>query len=441
MNVHFISLGCPKNRVDSEIMLGRLLKAGHTITSDASEADCVVVNTCSFIGPAVNESIDTTLEMARWKALHRGRKLIVVGCLPERYGADLAKALPEVDVFLGTGAFDRIVGAAQGDLDRTRIVLPQPGSAGVRDEGADRYVTTPPHRAYLKIAEGCSEQCTYCIIPKLRGRYTSRPVEEVLSEARMLANQGVKELTLVAQNTTAYGLDLGRGFGLDRLLEELAEIPELRWIRLLYGHPEYMTDAIVETIGTHDKICSYFDIPIQHVSDAVLRRMGRRHNGSDILRLFQSIRRRVPGAALRTTLMVGFPGEKEEDFQLMLDLVERIRFDHLGAFMYSNGDDLPSGGLRNHVPETMKQKRFDRVMMQQAEVSRERIRQYLGKTIEVLVEGRAEEVQGRQVARAAFQAPEIDGVVYIDGEEAGPGSFVNVKITGVSEYDLVGTRV
>ncbi len=441
MNIHLISLGCPRNLVDSEIMLGRLLEAGHTITSDESEADCVVVNTCSFIRPAVDESIDIILEMAKWKQGAGGRRLIVAGCLPQRYGTDLVISLPEADVFLGTGAFDRITQAVQGSLNGRRVLLPRPDCGPVFDETATRFNTTHTHMAYLRIAEGCSGRCTYCIIPKLRGPHRSRPMEDVLSEARALAEAGVKELILVAQNTAAYGQDLGRGYGLEHLLNELAEISEIVWVRVLYSNPDYVTNSIIETIANHDRLCSYFDIPIQHTSESILRRMARSHNVTDIMELFERIREEVPDAVLRTTLMVGFPGETEYDFKGMLDFIEKVRFDHMGAFMYSDEKDLPSNRLKDHVTEEVKQERFDRLMTRQAELSRENNQRYLGKIIRVLVEGAAEDTRERLIGRASFQAPEIDGVVYLNGGEAEPGSFVNVRITAAREYDLIGVVI
>ena len=441
MNVHLISLGCSRNLVDSEVMLGRLLEAGHTITSHESDADCVVVNTCSFIRPAVDESIDTILEMGKWKQQVRGRRLIVVGCLPQRYGTDLAKALGEVDVFLGTGAFDRIIEAVKGSLVGSHMLLPRPGGGPLCHAEAPRLRTTPSHFAYLKIAEGCSDRCTYCIIPKLRGSQRSRPIEEVLSEARTFAEAGVKELILVAQNTSAYGKDLDLGYGLEHLLTELAALCQATWIRVLYGHPDYFTHGIIETVATHDKICSYFDIPIQHIRESILKRMGRRSNSEDILKLLRHIREQVPGAALRTTLMVGFPGETEDDFESLLDLIQEVRFDHLGAFMYSDEKDLLSSRLGGHVAQAAKQERLDRLMTLQARLARENNQKYVGSTLAVLVERRADESNGRWVGRASFQAPEIDGVVYLEEGEAIPGTFVNARITAAHEYDLTGVRV
>jgi ribosomal protein S12 methylthiotransferase len=441
MNVHLISLGCPRNLVDSEIMLGRLLEAGYTITSHESDANCVVVNTCSFIRPAVDESIDTILEMGRWKQQARGRRLVVVGCLPQRYGADLAKALPEVDVFLGTGAFGHIIRAVRGAHLGARTLLPRPDAAAVCDAKAPRFPTTSLHTAYLKVAEGCSGQCTYCIIPKLRGPQRSRLMEDVLSEAKRLAEAGVRELILVAQNTAAYGEDLGRGYGLEHLLAKLATISQLTWIRVLYGHPDYVTDGLMKTVASHDSICPYFDIPVQHIREPILKRMGRRHNSQSILALFGRIRRNVPGAVLRTTLMVGFPGETEEDFDALLHLIETVRFDHLGAFAYSNEKDLLSNRLKDHVSESVKQERLKRLMTRQGDLSLENSQKYVGRILKVLLEGPAKEPHGPWIGRASFQAPEIDGVIYVNEGKAKPGTLVDVRITAAHQYDLTGDMV
>lgn len=441
MNIHVISLGCPRNLVDTEIMIGQLLEAGHTVISDHPEADCVVVNTCSFIEPAVNESIDVILKMGRWKQQCDGRRLIVVGCLPQRYGTDIVKALPEVDVFLGTGGFDRIVGATEGSLNGRRVLLPRPGQGPAQDASLPRFRTTPSHTAYLKIAEGCSGRCTYCIIPKLKGPHRSRPMEEVLSEARFLVQSGVKELVLVAQNTTAFGKDLGLGYGLEHLLEGLTHISGLSWVRVLYGHPDYMSDSLIEVIGSHDQLCSYFDIPVQHISEPILKSMGRRYKSSAIFELLEHIRNKVPDAALRTTLLLGFPGESEYDFERLLDLVEKVRFDHLGAFVYSDAKDLPSSALKNHVPGATKNERLDRLMSRQREISRDNNQKYVGKTLQVLIDGPLEGTDSVVKGRTIFQAPEIDGLVHIKKGNTRPGAFAHVRITEAYEYDLRGIIV
>jgi ribosomal protein S12 methylthiotransferase len=441
MNVHFISLGCPRNLVDTEIMLGHLLEKGHTIVSDPSEAHCVVVNTCGFTRPATDESINAVLEMAGWKAQAQDRRLIVAGCLPERYRSDLVGCLPEVDVFLGTGAFHYIVDAVEPSALQDPVLLPPPETAPICGNDLPRLLTTPPHTAYLKIAEGCSGRCTYCIIPKLRGPQRSRPLEEIVAEARALVKGGATELILVAQNTTAYGKDLNHGYGLEHVLTELAGIPGLPWIRTLYGHPDYISDSLMNTIADHDNLCPYFDVPVQHISGPILKKMGRRPEGSKILELFDRIRSRVPGAVLRTTLMVGFPGETERDFERLLDFVERIRFDHMGAFRYSDDKDLPAHRLPNHVSEAEKETRFKRLMSMQADIARANNETYVGRILEVLVEGPVESKKKRMVGRTVFQAPDIDGVVYITGKTAIPGAFAQIRIDKAGRYDLTGEAV
>ncbi len=437
MNVHFISLGCPRNLVDTEMMLGRLLEEGHAISSDASHADCIVVNTCAFIRPAVDESIDIILEMTRWKKEVDGRQLVVTGCLPQRYGMDLADSLPEVDAFLGTGAFHLIGKTIANPLSGARMCLPPLQNGPGTYTGMARLQITPPHMAYIKIAEGCSNHCTYCIIPKLRGRQRSRPIEEILSEANTLVKAGTKELVLIAQNTAAYGQDMDGDNDLAELLRRLARIPKLIWIRVLYGHPDYINNPLIEAVATLENVCPYFDIPIQHASERILKRMGRSHDISYILELFKRIRYKVPGAVIRTSLMTGFPGETESDFTQLIDLIEKVKFDHLGVFIYSDGKDLPSSKLKSHLDYQVKQKRFEHLMKRQAGISRENNRKYIGTTLSVLVDKAAEGKDGMMIGRTAFQAPEIDGIVYINGT-AEPGSLVTVQITEAHEYDLAG---
>jgi ribosomal protein S12 methylthiotransferase len=439
--VYFVSLGCPKNLVDSEIMLGRLVEAGWKITRDEHEADCIVVNTCSFIRPAVEESIDTILEMARLKKEGTCKRLVVVGCFPQRYGDALIKELPEVDLFLGTGAFGRILQGVEGGKSGPRMILPSPLEASGQIDWLSRVCTTPPYTAYLKIADGCSNHCTYCIIPKLRGPYRSRPMPDILDEARRLVDSGVGELILVAQDTTAYGMDLEDDTNLTVLLEALAQIPGLVWLRFLYGHPDRIDDHLIDTVARFDNICNYFDIPIQHISETMLKRMGRPHDSKKTLDLFERIRTHIPKAALRTTLIVGFPGETEKDFDQLVDLVEHVRFDHLGVFVYSDEADLPASVLKDHVPNAIKEKCRDILMSRQAAISRKRNQEYVGTTCKVLVEGYAKETDFLLQGRTFFQAPDIDGVVYISKGTANQGEWVDVRMTEAFEYDLLGEIV
>ncbi len=438
MLVYLESLGCARNQVDSEVMLTRLAEVGWQVADDPALAEVIVVNTCSFIESAADESIDTILALAEYKAKGRCQRLIVTGCLPERYGEDTVKALAEVDLFLGTGAYDRIVAAVRGDMTPGTCVLPDPDSIDVRAPVLRKPFAS--HAAYLKIAEGCNRHCTFCIIPKLRGSQKSRPPETIVAEAKALIADGAKEITLVAQETTAYGLDLTPQIDLSQLMQALAALDESVWIRFLYGHPQTMTPELIETVAHFSNLCPYFDIPIQHASDRVLRRMGRRYSSDDLLRLFDQIRSTIPGAALRTTVLVGFPGERESDVQQLAALMEQVRFDHLGVFAYSDADDLPSHGLEGHVDPHVAQERLDRVMARQRVISEQILSQYNGRRMTVLVEKQDE--PGLYVARSAFQAPEVDGCILVRArQELTVGTILPVRIVDTLEYDLIGEPV
>ncbi len=434
------SLGCARNMVDSEVMSGRLKNAGWTLLEDPDDADTIIVNTCSFIEPAVNESIDTILELAKYKKHGTCRRLIVAGCLPQRYGEEIRDALPEVDVFIGTGAFDRIVAAADGRFDSGHCLLPDPDLDPDKISelsGSTLRLQRHTHMAYLKIAEGCSRRCTYCIIPKLRGKQKSRPLESIVSEARRLIDAGVKELILVAQDTTAYGKDLTPARSVSDLLHRLASLSETVWIRILYGHPESITETFIDTVSRLPNVCPYFDIPIQHASDPVLKRMGRHYTETDLYRLYDTIRSVIPDASLRTTLITGFPGETEDDLRSLLAFIETVRFDHLGVFIYSDSEDLPSHALSGKVPKKTAQKRYDRLMSCQKEISLSNNQRHLNRQYPVLVEAMAEETTA--VGRTTFQAPEVDGITYVTvPKPLQPGSFAEVRITDVLEYDLIG---
>jgi ribosomal protein S12 methylthiotransferase len=436
--VYLESLGCARNQVDSETMLALLRADGWSVADEPDAADAIVVNTCSFIESAADESIDTILELARYKTSGRCKRLIVTGCLPERYGEDSADALPEVDLFLGTGAFDQIVAALGGGIKKGACLLPDPDTIDLASPAARKPSTG--HAAYLKIAEGCSRGCTFCIIPKLRGRQKSRPMETIVDEARALISGGVKELTLVAQETTAYGRDLQNGPDLAGLLAALAKIDPSVWIRFLYGHPQSIGSALIETVAGHANICPYFDIPIQHAADSVLHRMGRHYGAADLVRLFDQIRARLPRAALRTTVLVGFPGETEADVEELARLIARVQFDHLGVFPYSDAEDLPSHGLASHVAPEIAQARLDRLMELQKEISATRLAGLHGQTVTVLVENLAE--PGLYAARTMFQAPEVDGGVLVRSEHPlAPGTLIEVKIVETLAYDLIGEVV
>jgi len=441
MKVHLVSLGCARNRVDSEHMLGSLEVAGWQITEDPSDAEVIVVNTCSFITPAVEESIETIFEMAEYKKTGCCRKLIVAGCLPERYRSELTRSLPEVDAFLGTGAFDRIAEAATAESISPICLLPDPETPPLSLPNAPRVRSTR-HIAYLKIAEGCSRRCTYCIIPKLRGRQRSRPMADILEEAREQIESGVKELDLIAQESTGYGKDLKPPASLAALLGGLADLarqtPEERrpWIRFLYGHPESLSNETIRVVAERPEICSYFDVPIQHASRSVLHAMGRGYGPEQIRKMAERIRSAAPEAVLRTTAIVGFPGETEADFALLLELVSEIRFDHLGVFLYSDADDLPSHRLGNFVDEDLARKRFHRLMALQAEISRDHNRRQIGRSLPVLIEERIDEQLF--AGRTASQAPEVDGTTYVRSPSLSLGSFVKTRIVEADEYDLIG---
>lgn len=438
MYLYIESLGCARNQVDSENMAGQLRQAGWSLTQDPAEASVIVVNTCSFVESAINESIDTILELARFKKEGRCNRLVVAGCLPERFREAIADALPEVDQFLGTGAFDSIVTAVTGELAGGVCLLPDPDHIPIGRTTAREQVSS--HTAYLKIAEGCSRHCTYCIIPRLRGRQKSRPVDGILEEAHRLIAAGVKELNLVAQDTTYYGHDLAEPVKFDTLLTRLAESAGDVWIRFLYGHPESITEEVVKTVAAHRNLCPYFDLPVQHAAAHVLKRMGRHYDRQQLLDLFSRIRTIVPGAAIRTTLIVGFPGETDADFKELMAFVEQVRFDHLGVFAYSDAQDLPSHRLPGHVPKAVAQARHDALMARQMEISADNLASMTGTTLPVLIEASPEPhlYEGRSI----HQAPEVDGIVYVRTQSGGPtatiGQMTSVKITDTLEYDLVG---
>lgn len=445
MKLHLVSLGCARNLVDSEIMIGRLEKTGWEIVADPRAAEAIVVNTCSFIEPAADESIDTILQLAKYKKTGACRRLIVTGCLPERYRQDIVAALPEVDVFLGTGAYDQIVTAAAGAVRSGQCLLPDPDLLPLQRQDSPRTLSTGP-MAYLKIAEGCSRHCSYCIIPRLRGTQKSRPLEDIAGEARALIRTGIRELVLVAQDTTFYGQDLQPPLELGRLLQTLVQIPARMsdetgpWLRVLYGHPESITDNFIKTVATYPQVCSYFDIPIQHAADRLLKRMGRRYRRDDLERLFDKIRSRVADAVLRTTIIVGFPGETDRDVEQLVQFVEKIRFDHLGVFVYSDAKDLPSHGLSAHVPAAVARARYDRLMALQQDIAAQNNRRYRGQTLNVLLEEALED--NLFAGRTAFQAPEVDGMIYVKpGPKMSPppvGQFTKIRVTDTLEYDLMG---
>ncbi|WP_027717541.1 30S ribosomal protein S12 methylthiotransferase RimO [Desulfovirgula thermocuniculi] len=436
LRVGMISLGCPKNLVDAEIMLGHLREAGFAITAHLEEAEVIIVNTCGFITPAKEESIEEILRLARYKEDGRCRVLLVAGCLAQRYPGELMEEMPEVDGLLGTGMIHQVARAVQRALAGERVLAV--GDPGCSYEGAaPRLRATPRYTAYLKIAEGCSNCCTYCAIPLIRGPYRSRPLEDVVAEARKLAAEGAREIILVAQDTTRYGLDLYGQRSLPRLLKELTEVPGITWLRLMYCHPEGITEELIEVLSSSPKICRYIDLPLQHASPAVLERMGRGATAGRLREIIGQLREAIPGLVMRTTFMVGFPGEREEDFQQLCDFMREMRFERAGLFKYSAEEGTPAAALPDQVPEEVKEERYHRAMSLQRQISLAYHRSLVGTSRLVLVEGR----RGRRyVGRSEGDAPEVDGRVIFSahGSPLSPGEFVKVKITRAREYDLVG---
>ena len=441
--IHILSLGCPKNLVDSEVMAAALEDAGFIITSREAEADILLLNTCAFILPAREESIEEILRLAQWKSAGKCAYLVVTGCLPQRYGDEIARELPEVDLFLGTDEVGRIAGHI-----RKLIVSKQPVQQCVVHEPSflmtaanRRQISTPYYSAYLKIADGCENRCSYCVIPSIRGRARSRSIEDICREAEDLVKSGVRELILTAQDTTAYGRDLPGKPALPDLMTELCTISDVNWIRLLYTYPAELTDDVFSTIAREEKICSYIDIPIQHIDDDILRLMHRQGNSRLIKDVIKRAREIIPDVALRTSLIVGFPGETPGRFRKLLDFIGEARFDHLGVFTYSPEEATEALTLPGQVSEKTKEKRKQRIMEAQALVSEEINRVLIASLQEVLVEGKSDIAEYPYVGRSRRQAPDIDGVTYIHGKNLSAGDFVTCRITAVDEYDLFGVTV
>lgn len=434
-SIYINTLGCARNLVDAEVMAAHIQRAGYAIAAEPDAARVILVHTCGFIESAINESIDTILALAEYKKTGPCMRLIVTGCLPERFGRDIADSLPEVDVFLGTGAQDRVVDAIAGTIPAGACIFPNPESLALATHASGRRTATYP-MAYLKIAEGCNRHCTYCIIPKLKGRLRSRAPADILREAEELIAAGYKEIVLIAQDSSAYGTDLTPPTRLAGLLRQLAENAGGAWLRFLYGSPDHTDAELIRTVGAYPQIAPYFDLPVQHVSARVLKRMGRAYSEADLLSLMAAIREAVPDAVLRTTLLTGFPGETEADFEQLMGFLEKVRFDHVGVFSYSDGQDLPAHNLPDHVPESVAGKRRDRLMERQAEISLEKNQQWIGRACRVLVEERIDEAF--YMGRTQFQAPEVDGVTYIEGAGLTPGDFIDVRINAAYAYDLKG---
>ncbi|EDS08358.1 ribosomal protein S12 methylthiotransferase RimO [[Clostridium] scindens ATCC 35704] len=437
MNILFISLGCDKNLVDSEVMLGLLAAKGYRMVDDEMQADIIIVNTCCFIHDAKEESIQTILEMAQYKTDGRLKVLVVTGCLAQRYQQEILDEIPEVDAVLGTTSYDKIVEAVEEALA---------GKGHVEVEDIDalplvdtrRLVTTGGHFAYLKIAEGCDKHCTYCIIPKIRGDFRSVPMERLVKEAGELAEQGVKELILVAQETTLYGKDLYGEKSLHRLLRELCRISGIRWIRLLYCYPEEIDENLIQIMKEEKKICHYLDLPIQHANDDILKRMGRRTSKNQLEEIIGRLRREIPDIALRTTLITGFPGETKEQHEELMEFVDEMEFDRLGVFTYSPEEDTPAAGMPDQVPEEVKEERQAEIMELQQEIVFDQAEAMIGREVLVMIEGKVAD-ENAYVGRTYKDAPNVDGLIFINTEaELMSGDFARVKVTGALEYDLIG---
>ncbi|MBE5883017.1 MAG: 30S ribosomal protein S12 methylthiotransferase RimO [Lachnospiraceae bacterium] len=437
MKILFVSLGCDKNLVDSEMMLGMLQEKGYSFTDDEAEADIVVVNTCCFIGDAKEESINALLEMAELKESGQLKALIATGCLAQRYREEIQKEIPQVDAIIGTTAIESIVAAVEE-------VLAGAGQNYYRDINAKpvtdkkRVVTTGGHFAYLKIAEGCDKHCTYCIIPKVRGGFRSVPMEKLVAEAESLADAGVKELILVAQETTLYGMDLYGEKRLPELLHELAQIAGIYWIRILYCYPEEITDELIEAIAREPKVCHYLDIPIQHAADSVLKRMGRRTTEEELRQTINRLRERIPDICLRTTLISGFPGETQEDFEELYRFVNEMEFDRLGVFTYSREEDTPAAMMPEQVEEAVKEARRDELMELQQEIAFEKAEDMIGRVLTVMIEGKVAD-EDVYVARTYRDAPNVDGYLFVNTSASlMTGDFVKVQVVDFNEYDLIG---
>lgn len=440
MKILFISLGCDKNLVDSEVMLKLLEKKGYQFTDDETEADIIIINTCCFIGDAKEESVNTILEMAEYRKNGSCKALIVTGCLAQRYQKEILDEIEEVDAVLGTATYDAIAETVEKALEGRKELRFEDIDRLVPEQGG-RVLTTGGHYAYLKIAEGCDKHCTYCIIPRLRGHFRSVPEERLLAEAEKLAEQGVKELILVAQETTVYGVDLYGEKRLPQLLKKLAGIPGIRWIRVQYCYPEEITEELIQIIKEEPKICHYLDLPIQHASDRILKRMGRRTTQADLRRIIGRLREAIPDICLRTTLISGFPGETEEDHEELMRFVDDCEFDRLGVFAYSAEEDTPAAAMPDQIPEEVKEDRRAEIMELQQEIAFEKAEGMTGRELTVMIEGKAAD-ENVYVGRTYMDAPGVDGYLFLNTDETlMSGDFARVRVTGAAEYDLIGELI
>lgn len=447
MKIGVVSLGCPKNLVDSETMLGLIHEENYEITNDPSEAEIIIVNTCGFIESAKEESINTILQMAEYKKSGSCKYIIVTGCLSQRYAEELFNELPEADAIAGVEVYDEIGSIIKRVINGERFIMLERSKPDViytsKETFLPRILTTPSYTAYLKIAEGCDNCCSYCAIPKIRGPYRSKPMEQVLKEAKALANNGVKELIVVAQDTTRYGEDLPEGkLLLADLLKELNKIESLKWIRVMYCYPNNFTDELIETFASLDKVCKYVDLPLQHASNRLLTSMNRYDTREEVETLLAKLRKRIPGIVIRTTFIVGFPGETDADFEELKEFVEQQRFENAGVFAYSQEDGTVAGAMPNQIPDEIKQERYHELMALQAQISEEIHKDTEGQTLEVLVEGIEEDGSGLHYGRSYREAPDIDGLVFIENPgDIEPGCFIKVNILQGFTYESVGERI
>ena len=437
--IGFISLGCPKNQIDTEVMLRELVDAGYDITPEDIEADIIIVNTCGFIESAKQEAIDNILDVAWLKQNRNLKGIICCGCLAERYREQIFEELPEVDAVVGTGSIHNIVKAVEAVTKGEKYLSCEPNEELVL--GGERVVTTPEYTAYIKVAEGCDNRCSYCAIPNIRGRFRSRKIEDIVEEAKSLEELGVKELVIVAQDTSRYGLDIYGEYSLSRLIRELTKNTTIPWFRLLYCYPDKITDELVDEIANNDRVVKYIDLPIQHVSDNMLKAMNRHGDGKCVRDTVKRLRERVPGIVIRTTAIVGFPGETEEDFTELCEYIKEAKFDRFGAFPYSREEDTPAYDLPDQIDEQIKQDRYDEIMALQLDIHEELNQNKIGKTVKVLCEG-FDPVAETFFGRSEADAPEIDGKVYFSSKaKPKEGQFVNVKITDAIDYDLFGEMI
>lgn len=439
IKVFLLSLGCPRNLTDSEVLLGKLEAKNFTVTSNVLEADVAIVNTCGFIDEAKQESIDHILELVELKKTGKIKKIIVSGCLPQRYPKELLDEIEEIDGVFGSSDFIKIPELIESLLEGNKIREVAHTPEYLYDHLTERHLVASPHSVYIKIQEGCSNRCSYCVIPELKGPRRSRKASSVLEEVKNLKEKyDLKEAVLIGQDTTSFGMDRDSSGELERLLRKTSKIMEGGWVRLLYTHPAHFTKELIETISREENVCKYVDLPIQHINDAILKRMNRRATRSDVENLIKEIREKIENVIIRTSIIVGFPGEGEEEFQELLDFLEETRFDRLGAFTYSQEEGTPAAGYPNQVLEEVKKERFDRVMKLQRRVSHENNQKLLGKELKVLIDEKDSSSPDQFVGRSQMDAPEVDGVIYVKGKNLKAGDFTCVKITGTLEYDLIG---